>query len=393
MRTHPVVAIMGSRQTGKSTLVQTLPALADYDYVTLDDLEIRGQARSAPDDLVHRAPRLVIDEVQREPNLVLALKSAIDRQRPRTPGRFVLTGSANLLLMKRISETLAGRAVYVPIWPLTHREQMGSGAAGIWSELLATPVEGWYDLVRSQDTAAEDWRALARRGGYPTPSVELREDEDRTLWFSGYVTTYLERDLQDLSAIENLADFRRLMRLAALRIGTVMNQAMLARDAGLPPATAHRYLNLLETSYQLIRLEPYAVNRTKRLVKSPRIFWNDPGLAMFLAGESEAGGAHFENLILADLIAWRDVQVSRPQILYWRTASGAEVDFVIEHEGGLLAIEAKSGTRVGHDDAKSIREFREEYGRAFRGGLVLYSGSETFWLSEGILAAPWWRVF
>jgi predicted AAA+ superfamily ATPase len=275
---------------------------------------------------------------------------------------------------------------------MTRREQRGLGSAGMWSELLSTPVAEWYDLVRAQEAPREGWRELARRGGYPTPATELADDEDRSLWFAGYVRTYLERDLQDLSAIENLVDFRRLMRATCLRVGNVMNQADLARDAGLSGATAHRYLNLLETSFQLIRLEPYAVNRTKRIVKSPKTFWCDTGLAMSLAGEAEPRGAHFENLVLTDLLAWRDAQVAPPQILYWRTSTGLEVDFVIEHDAGLLAVEAKSGARVGGSDASGIRAFREEYGDAVIGGLVLYDGAETFWLADRILAAPWWKV-
>lgn len=392
IESHPVVAVMGARQTGKSTLVQSLPSLRDHLYLTLDDLDVRDQASAAPEDLVRRAPRLIIDEVQRAADVILAIKRVVDGQRPRATGQFVLTGSANLLLMRRISETLAGRAVYVSVWPLTRREQLGLGRGGLWPELAATPVAGWYDLVRSQEAPAEDWRAFALRGGYPVPALELAQ-RGRTLWLSGYVSTYLERDLKDLAAIENLVDFRRLMRAACLRVGNVLNQADLGRDTGLAGATVHRYLNLLETSYQLIRLQPYSVNRTKRLVKSPKAYWADTALALFLAGEAEPRGAHFENLVLSDLVAWRDTEVEAPQILYWRTSDGLEVDFVVEHGGGVMAIEAKSGTRVSTADARGILAFRDEYRDRFRGGLVLYSGDETFWLSEGVLAAPWHHVF
>ncbi|HWK90542.1 MAG TPA: AAA family ATPase, partial [Longimicrobium sp.] len=238
----PVVVVTGARQTGKSTLVQTHPLLRDRAYVTLDDLDARGQARAAPDDLVRRAPRLVVDEVQREADLVLAIKRAVDEQRPRVPGRFVLTGSANLLLMRRVSETLAGRASYVSLWPLTRREQLGRGTAGIWDDLFRLPVEQWYDRVRDDDAPREDWRALARQGGYPTLATELETEEARGAWFAGYVRTYLERDLQDLAAIDNLVDFRRLMRAVCLRLGNLVNQTQLGRDTGLPQPTVHRYL-------------------------------------------------------------------------------------------------------------------------------------------------------
>src|SRR5690606_28517022 len=150
-------------------------------------------------------------------------------------------------------------------------------------------------------------------------------------WFDGYVRTYLERDLRDLSAVQSLPDFRRLMRGAALRTGNLLNQAELGRDVGLPATTVQRHLGLLETSHLVLRLEPYAVNRTKRLIKTPKLFWADTGLALHLAG-GEPTGAHLENLVVGDVVAWADAQPGpRPQVLHWRTASGQEVDIVIEH--------------------------------------------------------------
>jgi predicted AAA+ superfamily ATPase len=372
--------------------VSSAPALAGHLYLTLDDLDTRDRAVRAPDDLVRSAPRLILDEVQREPDLLLAIKRAVDRDRPRIPGRFVVTGSANLLLMQRISETLAGRATYITLWPFTRRERLGLGAPGIWSELLESPAEEWYDKVRRQRTPRGNWQLDVAIGGYPTPSIELEKPELRTIWFDGYVRTYLERDLQDLAAIDNLLDFRRLMRAAALRLGNLVNQAELGRDTGIPRPTVQRYLNLLETSFQAIRLQPYSVNRTRRLIKSPKLFWSDTGLAMHLAGEQLPRGAHLENLVLSDLLAWRDGQIPRPEILYWRTATDIEVDFVIEHGRRLVAVEVKAGARVGRNDARGLIAFRDEYPKQFHGGLLLHDGEQIEWLSDGILAAPWHRV-
>lgn len=388
----PVVVLMGARQTGKSTLVRTGSLAEGRRYLTLDDFDVAAQARAAPGDLVRQAPRLTLDEVQREPDLVLAIKQAVDEDRPRRPGTFVLTGSANLLLMQRVSESLAGRAAYVSLWPLTRRERLGMGAAGIWSDLLATPVREWYDLVLAQDVPSADWREMARIGGYPTPSHEMDTDAARAVWFQGYVQTYLERDLQALSAIENLVDFRRLMRAASLRIGGVVNQADMARDTGISRPTLHRYLNLLEASFQAVRVQPYSVNRTKRLVKTPKLYWTDTGLAMHLAGEDQPRGAHLENLVLCDLSAWRDARSSRSQILFWRTHNGEEVDLVLESDGRLLPIEIRSARRVGGGDARHLVTFREQYGEAVAGGLLLHTGEDVFWASERILAVPWWRV-
>jgi uncharacterized protein len=388
----PVVVVMGARQTGKSTLARTLPDAGGRPYVTLDDFDARAQAQTDPQALVRRAPRLTIDEVQREPELVLAIKRAVDEAHPRQPGRFLLTGSANLLLMRRVSETLAGRAAYVTLWPLTRREQAGLGRAGIWSELLETPVQEWYDLVRAQDAPPEDWRDLARRGGYPTPAHEMSAPDARQIWFQGYVRTYLERDLQDLSSIDNLVDFHRLMRAACLRLGGVLNQAELGRETGIAAATLHRYLNLLETSFQAVRVEPYAVNRTKRLVKSPRLYWSDTGLALHLGGEAAPRGEHLENIVLTDLLTWREDRSAEAQILFWRTHSGEEVDFVVESGERLLAIEVKAASRVGHRDARHLVTFREQYGDALHGALLLHTGEDVFWAADRVLAAPWWRI-
>ncbi len=387
----PVVVVMGARQVGKTTLVTSEPAISDRLYLSLDDLDVRERAESAPDDLVRSAPKLTLDEVQREPDLIPAIKRAVDEDRPRSPGRFLVTGSANLLLMQRISESLAGRATYVSLWPLTRRERLGLGRCGSWSELLAAEPSDWYELLEAEPERPADWKAECRRGGLPVPALELGSAEDRSLWFDGYVRTYLERDLQDLAAIDNLVDFRRLMRAAALRLGNLVNQTEIGRDTEVSRPTAHRYLNLLETSFQLVRLEPYAVNRTKRLVKSPKLYWSDTGLALHLAG-GEPRGAHLENLVLSDLLGWRDGLVPRPEVLYWRTSTGQEVDLVIEDGERLLAIEVKASRRVRRRDLRGIEAFRDEYPERFAGALVLYDGSEIQWVAERVLAAPWHRV-
>ena len=204
--------------------------------------------------------------------------------------------------------------------------------------------------------------------------------------------TYLERDLQDLAAISALPDFRRLMRAACLRIGQLVNQTELGRDTALPQATVHRWLNLLETSHLLVRLPAYAVNRTKRLIKAPKIYWGDTGVALHLAGTDAPDGPHLENLVLHDLLAWRDARLERAEIGYWRTASGEEVDLVIESGARLLPIEIKASTRPRLVDARHLRSFRAEYGKKARAALLLHTGTTLEWLAPDVLAVPWWRV-
>lgn len=388
--TMPVVVVTGARQTGKSTLVaDLLPGRRAYH--TLDDLDIRALAEREPDELVGRPGMMVLDEVQRVPDLLLAVKRAVDQDRK--PGRYILTGSANLLLMQSVSESLAGRASYLTLWPLTRSEMGGHGGVGAWPILLDNPVEEWPEILLARDAEPADWRDACRLGGYPVPALHHADPADRAIWFDGYVRTYLERDLQELSSIDNLVDFRRLMAATCHRLGQLVNQTELGRDVQLPQPTVRRWLNLLETSFQLVRLRAYSVNRTRRLIKTPKAYWCDTGLALRVAGGINPDGSHLENLVLSDLLAWRNAQVlDRPDLFYWRTASGEEVDLVIERRGKLLGIEIKSGRRPRMADAAHLRTFRNEYGDEVHGCLLLHGGEAMEWLGPRILAVPWWRV-
>ncbi len=388
LRVMPVVVVTGARQTGKTTLTRNLVS-PERRYASLEEPESIRLARRDPQVLLGDAP-LTLDEVQRVPEVLSAIKTAVDERR--NPGRFLLTGSANLLLMRRVSESLAGRATYLTLWPMTRREQRGSGRAGLWSELLGAPADEWPELLREEPGEPEDWRALARRGGFPTPALHLRSAAERRIWFEGYERTYLERDLRDLVQVASLGDFGMLTRAAAHRLGAILNQSELARDVSLPQPTAHRYLNLLETSYMVVRLPAYARNRTKRLVKSPRLYWSDPGLALHLAGDPEPTGAHLENIVLHDLLAWCETHPARVGLFYWRTVGGAEVDLVVEAGGRLLPIEVKATTRPGFGDARYLITFRREYPEEALPGLLLHDGDAVRWIADGVLAAPWWRV-
>jgi predicted AAA+ superfamily ATPase len=389
LRVMPAVVVTGARQTGKSTLVQKL-APGSRTYFSLDDLDVVDTARRDPDALVGGSLPVTLDEVQREPDLLHAVKRAIDKRRK--SGRFLLTGSANLLLMRRVSESLAGRASYLTLWPMTRREQRGLGRCGLWDELIETPDEDWLDMLASRSGEPEDWRKLARRGGYPTPAVHMRKADERAIWFDGYVRTYLERDLQELSAVAALPDFRRLMRAACFRLGQLVNQTELGRDIAQPQPTVRRYLNLLETSYQLVRLPAYAVNRTKRLIKTPKLYWGDTGVALHLAEGMEPDGPHLENLVLSDLLTWRDSRLENCEFFYWRSTINEEVDFVIETGGRLLPIEVKASARPRFGDARHLLTFRAEYGRKARAGLLLHTGKTLQWIAPDVLAAPWWYV-
>lgn len=385
----PAVIVSGARQTGKSTLVQELLG-GDRAWITLDDLDTLHMLRQNPDALLSRSAPLTIDEVQRAPQVFASIKKAIDEDR--RPGRFLLTGSANLLMMDKVSESLAGRAVYLHLRPMTRGEQRGRASCGCWDAFFALPPEKWEQALRDHGATEEPWEPLALRGGFPTPAVHLSTQSERAIWFDGYIQTYLERDLGQLSNISSLPDFRRLMRAACHRSGQILNQTELGRDVGLPQPTVHRYMNLLEVSQLLIRLPAWSVNRTKRLIKSPKVFWGDVGLSLHLADSDTPSGHHFENLVLLDILTWLDARTGTGAVHYWRTVRGDEVDFVIETSAGLLPIEVKSTDRPRLAHTTGITTFRSEYGSRALPGLLLHGGNTTEWLSRDVLSVPWWRV-
>jgi len=390
----PVVVITGARQTGKSTLVQNLASSDSRSYVTLDEMEILERAQRSPDSLLEQSADITLDEVQRAPRILLAIKRAVDKQRRK--GRFLLTGSANLLLMRRVSESLAGRAIYLTLLPMSAREKRGVPDAASWQLLVnAKSTKEIIAHANGFGKTQQDWAESAVIGGYP--SVVLAESQDqRTRWFEGYVRTYLERDLRDVASISALIDFRRVMGLSALRLGQIINQSELARDAALSQATVHRYLNLLEASYQIVRVPAFTRSRTKRLIKAPKLYWIDSGLAAFLLGVSTANelrghnlaGAMLENLIYTQLLIWRETQTPRPEVYYWRTASGAEVDFVVQSRNGLLPIEVKMTSRAQMGDIRSLEAFLDEYSKDARFGLLLYGGETIVPLTPRIVAVP-----
>ena len=382
----------GARQTGKTTLTRAIePARS---YFTLDDVGILDQAERNPDLLLATRP-VILDEVQRAPQILLAVKRAVDTGR--RAGDFILTGSANLLLMKHVADTLAGRAIYLDLPPFCPTEwQERKGALSPLDRLFA-PDFDW----REWPDEAGDWTRWLLRGGFP-PALEINSEADRGLWFAAYVQTYLERDLRQLSAISSLPDFQRLMMLAAQRTGKLLNQADLARDAALSHPTANRYLNLLETGCMITRLRPLATNPTAALVKAPKLLWTDCGLAAWLAGIRSSAevtarmdsGFWLEQTLFQTLETWRSLDPRQRKLHFWRNRSGHEVDFILEEAGKFVALEIKASSQVTANDARGIRAFREDLKRksSLVRGVVLHGGKARP-LEDGVLALPWgWMV-
>jgi len=384
---HPVAILTGARQVGKSTLLRNESPFLSWRQHTLDDIDILRQAEREPEALWAGTANVVIDEAQRAPGILLAVKRAIDRDRD---CRFVLSGSASLDLLGSVSETLAGRAVSIPLAPMTWGEWREDKASHIVEDLLG----GNLPREKGESNPADVLPLILR--GFMPALLSFVGKQDILDWWSGYVSTYLERDLRTLSQISSLPDFRRVMELAALRTGQLLNQTEISRDSGVSQPTVHRYLNLLEASFLIHRVPAFARNRGKRLIKSPKLYWADPALAAFLAGHydekslraSREIGGLFENLVLQQLQVASSLMSPPARIHYWRTAAGQEVDFVLEWGRSLVAFECKLSPRPRFEDAETLHLFLNDYPECAC-GVVVHTGTEIVRLGERIIALPW----
>jgi uncharacterized protein len=391
----PVVVVTGARQVGKSTLAAAVVDALGGRYVTLDEEVTLSRALADPEGLAGGAPGLlVIDEIQRAPDLMRAVKLSVDRDR--RPGRFLLTGSANLLQLRTVGESLAGRSAWVELAPMTWSEIRSLPRTTILDRAFAAgcTAEFLRDLPPACDPLAAELRHRALAGGMPG-TLEMSDDTRRE-WYAGYRTTFLERDLRQLARIEHLSEFGRLMSLALLRSGGLLNRSDLAADAGLDHKSASRYLGLLEVAYQIALLPPYFVNVGKRLVKAPKVLALDSGLVAQVAGLATwegavtAGrdGSLLETSVLDDLITSDLLSGLGSRHHYWRTSAGAEVDLVVEPPVGIVAVEVKSAATVRWRDLSGLRSLRRDVGERWRLGILAYTGAECRELDEGIVAVP-----
>ncbi|MEK7865814.1 MAG: ATP-binding protein [Planctomycetota bacterium] len=404
LRSSPVVLLTGARQVGKSTLARDLASSRwAATYLTLDDRPTLDAALIDPDGFLEAQPvPLVIDEVQRAPDLLRAVKRRVDLDR--RPGRYLLTGSANVLTLKSVSERLAGRVSVFQLEPFSWREATraapGRALEVLWRARKASDaVRALGDIGR-----AHRWRELQDlmlRGGYPIPA-RLRSAIARRDWYGGYRATYLERDIRDLSSIAHLPEFGRLLSILALRTGQLVNFADLSRDTGLPAVTLHRYFGLMETTYQIVLLQPYFVNAAKRLVKTPKLYATDTGLSCYLAGTDtwEAierqgrSGPLLETWVHSELRRALACEDDRTGLYFWRSHDGYEVDFVLEGPGGrLLGIEAKRSSTIDRRDRSGLDMLRKLVGDRLGLGVIAYGGAEIVGLDSNTLAVPFGRFF
>jgi hypothetical protein len=396
---HPVLVLTGARQVGKSTLLRYAEPFKHWRYLTLDNYDVLQQSQRDPDALWAGATHIVIDEAQKSPALLSAIKRAIDQdQRQRL--RFVVSGSANLLLMKTVSESLAGRAIYFTLHPMSVGEVLNMPPPTLLSQLLSgsLPAEA---TMTAPDGVPRDKQSLLTYllRGFMPPLLSLTSPNAWVQWWEGYIATYLERDLRQFAQIDALIDFRRVMQLASLRTCQLLNQTELARDARISQATVHRYLNLLETTHLAQRLRVYIASHSTRQMKTPKWAWMDAALAIFLAGyydldalsKARELGAFFETLIYHHLSVLAQLLTPRPNLFYWRTQRGDEVDFVLEHGRHTLAFEVKLSDRVNYADTAHLNTFLVDHPKT-QAAVLLYTGDQIQRLGEKVIALPWWLL-
>lgn len=379
----PVVVLSGMRQAGKSTLLLNQPELRSRRYMTFDDFGVLEAAKRNPEELVAGEDPLTIDEAQKYPELLNVIKREVDKRRK--PGRFLLSGSANFLLLKKVAESLAGRAVYLTLHPFTRREINGNT-----KEIPAIVFFLQKGIFPKRDIKPINWQEIMKGG---MPSVCLREVKKPGIWFHGYEQTYLERDIRTLSQVADLVSFRRLLQLVALRNTKVLNISELARDAKLNVVTTSRYLSLMETSFILIRMPPYLGNRSSRLIKSPKIYLSDTGLASYLAGikslelNETLRGVLLESYVAQNLEGILSAHYPDARVTYWNIQGRYEVDFIIEVGSETIAIEVKNGSRWQERDLAGLKAYLNSDKRC-RAAILAYNGNEVVKLEAKILAVP-----
>ncbi len=391
LQDSPVLFLTGARQTGKSTLVKEIIA-SDYPatYITFDDAAHLSAAQADPRAFLrsYTGP-LVIDEVQRAPNLFLTLKMEVDRKR--TPGRFILTGSANILLLPQLADALTGRMEIQTLWPFSQGE-----IAGIKERFIDRVFDAKMRIGNLQQL---DRRELIRRiliGGYP--EILTRKSGDRRYaWYGSYIQTILQRDVRDLSAIENLSVMPRLLSLLAARVTTLVNITELSNNLKIPQTTLKRYITLLDATFLIKFLPAWTVNIGKRIIKTPKLLLCDTGFLGYLLGVDAVSvdkqpsllGPLIENFVAMELFKQITWNSTGSNLYHFRTTRGEEIDFILEDRSGrIAALEIKASETVVNADFKNIRKIADAARKKFHRGIVLYTGAEIIAFGDNLHAVP-----
>lgn len=381
-KTFPAIVLTGPRQAGKTTLLKEL-FKKTHKFVSLENFDIRILALEDPVGFLERYPApIVIDEVQYAPELLSYIKTKIDEKRK--PGQWLLTGSQNFVLMNKVTQSLAGRAAVLTLLPLSYAEIVGT---------VDTTLEtnGWLEKfskdIKAKNVSLANW---ILRGNYP--ELVVNRKVDRKLWCGSYITTYIERDIRNLSAIGDLNQFERFIKLCATRTGQILNLTDMARDIGISLSTAKRWLSILEAGYQVYLLYPYYKNIGKRLIKSPKLYFTDTALASYLLGihdnetllKSPSFGPLFETAVIVDVLKRFYNFGQLPSLYYLRTRDGLEADLVIETGKGLYLFEIKTSMTITPKHASSLKTLMFEIRNGVMGATVLSPATWNGYLATGI---------
>jgi predicted AAA+ superfamily ATPase len=368
----PVVLLCGARQVGKSTLVLSL---CEH-YITLDDITQLDGARADPKRFIQDLPRpIVIDEIQKAPELLPAIKEEVDRKRKN--GDFLLTGSANLLGYKKVTESLAGRMGVMELLPLSCREMANRADANLADDLFSAE---WPNNKTPQSSNLLLDSLL--QGGYPELQ-RIHTQRGRNLWFSSYVSTYIERDVRDIGELRHIDRFIHLLNILAPRSATLLNKAELSRTAGIEQKTLTNYLSLLEMVFQIKRIQPYSANQGKRFVKSPKLFFTDSGVLCHLLGlnsiellrNSSHYGAILETFVFTELLKAVQYSESPTRLWHYRTSDQHEIDLLIERDGKVIPVEIKAAKTVRKKDFKHIEDLQSR-NSTVKNGVIFYQGEQ-----------------
>jgi predicted AAA+ superfamily ATPase len=385
-REFPAVVLTGPRQSGKTTLLTQMFADTRR-YVSLEPPDVRMAAAEDPRGFLDTyAPPVIFDEVQHAPDLLPYIKERIDAARSRS-GQYLLTGSQNLLLIERVTESLAGRAATLKLLPLSRREAEGNPRATL-------PWESKRAAVKAKKLSRGDLWSGFLRGGYPEIASQPRRDA--TLWHASYTQTYLERDVRTLRQVGDLSQFRNFLYALAARSAQLLNMTDLARDLGVAVNTLKAWLSVLEATFQVIVLRPYFANVGKRLVKTPKIYFTDVGTLCYLVGLKDPehaaagpmGGAIMETAVLSEIVKALLHRGIEPKVYFWRTSTGSEVDILVETGRKLVPVEVKLSATPIPAMARGIRAFNEALKGQAAPGYVIHPGDSRLPLGRGVTALP-----
>jgi predicted AAA+ superfamily ATPase len=394
----PAVLVNGARQTGKSTLVQSAElAGQNRQYLTFDDPGILAAAKRDPNGFVAGLNMPVtLDEVQHVPEIFPVIKAAIDRKRQ--PGQFLLTGSANVMLLPKLSESLAGRMEVLTLWPFSQGEIHRVRESFVDTLFSQKPVV-WTGKIAT--VTRDELLETALAGGYPL-AVARQSATRRDAWFQSYVMTMLQRDIRDLANIADVTAVPRLLSVVAARAGGLLNFADLSRSVALPQTTLKRYFALLEGTFLVQLLRPWARNLGKRIIQTPKVYLNDTGLLAYLLGatvdrlkaEGNLAGGILENFVLMELRKQSTWSTTQPELFYWRTVSGQEVDVVLEDRAGrVVGVEVKAAATLSANDVRGLQALATAAGKHWVRGVVFYTGTEVIPFSANLHGVPMSRLW